>query len=68
MGLSKKEKEARLQFVRLWVDYMKTHSNKVWSRQQAMLINSQLIGADQNVKRYLDVKTMGRKVRLAQQC
>lgn len=67
MGLDREEKEARLQFVRLWVNYIKTHSNVEWSRQQVMLINSALKGADQDVKRYLDVKAIGRKVRASQQ-
>lgn len=66
MGLSREEKEARLHFVKLWVNYIKTHSNEEWSKQQAMLINSALRGADQDVKRYLHVKAMGRKAREAQ--
>ncbi len=56
MGLSKAEKDARLEFVRQWVNYMKSHTNKVWSRQQTMLINSMLKGADQNKERYLKRK------------
>jgi len=32
--------EDRMWFVRLWADYVKKHSDKVWSRQQNILINS----------------------------
>ena len=56
MALSKKERNERLEFVRFWVGYMKTHNNEVWSRQQAVLIDSQILGADQDRERYLEVK------------
>jgi hypothetical protein len=58
MGLSKAEKEARLKFVRQWADYMKSHTNKVWSRQQTMLIDSMLKGADQSKEHYLKRKAV----------
>ena len=35
-------KEERLNFVKFWVDYTKKNSDKKWSRQQNMLINSQI--------------------------
>lgn len=34
--------EERLKFIDLWCEYMKKTSNKEWSRQQAVLINSQI--------------------------
>jgi len=33
-------KEERLNFVKFWVEYIKTHKDKEWSRQQNTLINS----------------------------
>ena len=33
-------REDRLNYVRFWADYVKTHSDKEWSRQQNILINS----------------------------
>lgn len=38
----KNNKEERLNFVKFWVDYIKTHSDKEWSRQQNVLIDSQI--------------------------
>ena len=32
----------RLKFIDFWADYIKTHSDKEWSRQQNMLIDSQI--------------------------
>jgi len=33
-------KEERINFVKFWANYVKTHSDKKWSRQQNVLINS----------------------------
>lgn len=42
----KKEKERnrkeRLEFIKFWVNYIKTHSDKEWSKQQNTVINSQI--------------------------
>lgn len=38
----KNNQEERLNFVKFWVKYIKTHSDKEWSEQQNMLINSQI--------------------------
>ena len=35
-------KEERINFIKFWVNYMKTHSDKEWSDQQNILINSQI--------------------------
>ena len=40
-------KEDRLNFVDFWADYVRTHPDREWSRQQAVLINSQLRSARQ---------------------
>ncbi|MBI2043020.1 hypothetical protein HYT25_01385 [Candidatus Pacearchaeota archaeon] len=32
----------RLDFIKFWIDYMKKHSDKEWSKQQAVLIDSQI--------------------------
>lgn len=41
-----KEKEInrkeRLEFVKYWANYVKTHPDKEWSRQQNIIINSQI--------------------------
>ena len=38
----KKNQEERMKFVNYWADYVRTHPDKDWSSQQAVLINSQL--------------------------
>jgi len=47
--LSSKEsnQKQREWFIDYWVDYMKTHSDAEWSRQQNVLINSLLKSAKQ---------------------
>jgi hypothetical protein len=32
----------RLEFVKFWANYVKTHNDKVWSRQQNIVINAQV--------------------------
>lgn len=34
--------EDRINFVKFWVEFIKTHSDEEWSEQQNLLINSQL--------------------------
>lgn len=53
---SNRDLKERLGFVRFWVNYMKTHTNSVWSRQQTMLINSVLKTANRDPKLYHKVK------------
>lgn len=37
----------RLEFIKFWVEYIKTHSDEEWSEQQNSLIDSQLIASEQ---------------------
>jgi hypothetical protein len=32
----------RLEFIKFWANYIKTHSDEEWSEQQNILINSQM--------------------------
>lgn len=32
--------EDRINFIKFWVNYMKTHSDKEWSEQQNLIIDS----------------------------
>jgi hypothetical protein len=32
----------RLQFIKYWANYVKTHPDKVWSKQQNIVIDSQI--------------------------
>lgn len=37
-----KNAEERLQFVDFWAEYVKTHPDKEWSKQQNVVIDSQM--------------------------
>ncbi|MBI2971629.1 MAG: hypothetical protein HYY37_04405 [Candidatus Aenigmarchaeota archaeon] len=47
---------SRLEFVRFWAAYVKSHPNEEWSRQQAAFINSVMRTANQDVELYKKVK------------
>ena len=42
-----KRREERLKWVGFWADYVRTHSDREWSRQQKNLIDSQIQSARQ---------------------
>ncbi|MBU2634050.1 MAG: hypothetical protein KJ674_02290 [Nanoarchaeota archaeon] len=55
----KTNKEDRLNFVKYWADYIRTHPDKEWSRQQNILIDSCMQSAKQSTlspKTYLKIK------------
>ncbi|MHA1616706.1 MAG: hypothetical protein ACTSX9_05305 [Candidatus Njordarchaeales archaeon] len=52
----------RLDFVRYWVKYIKTHPSKDWSLQQKNLIDSIILNADQDIEKYLRVKRIAREI------
>ncbi|MBU1204223.1 MAG: hypothetical protein KKG60_04110 [Nanoarchaeota archaeon] len=35
-----KNNRERLKFIEMWAEYVRTHSDKEWSKQQNILINS----------------------------
>lgn len=38
----KRNAEERLKFIDFWVNYIKTHPDSVWSKQQNVVIDSQI--------------------------
>lgn len=49
----------RMWFVKYWAEYVRTHSDKEWSRQQNVLINSLMQNAKNSKlspKEYLKIK------------
>ena len=55
----KDNKEDRMNFVEYWAEYVRTHPDKDWSRQQKFLIDSQIKNARQfklTPKEYLKIK------------
>ena len=51
-----RNKADRLWFVDYWAEYVRTHPDEDWSRQQADFINSILRTANQDVELYKKVK------------
>lgn len=45
MKPGKNNKEDRLNFIDFWAEYVRTHSDEEWSKQQNFLINSQIRNA-----------------------
>lgn len=55
----KNNKEDRLNFVKYWANYVRTHSDNEWSRQQNVLINSIMQNAKNSKltkEQYLKIK------------
>jgi len=42
MKLIYKNQEERMRFIDKWAEYVKTHSDREWSKQQNIIINSSL--------------------------
>jgi len=42
MKPGKNNREDRLNFVKFWANYIKTHSDEEWSEQQRVLIDGQM--------------------------
>jgi hypothetical protein len=38
----KRNNKERIKFVELWAEYVRTHPDKEWSRQQKIVVDSQL--------------------------
>ena len=56
--------EERMHFVAYWAEYVRTHDDQDWSKQQQVLIDSQLANARQfplTKKQYLAIKAAGKK-------
>ncbi len=47
IGFKEKDQQQRNDFIDLWVNFMKNHSDEEWSRQQNVLTNSVLKTATQ---------------------
>ncbi len=43
-----RNREQRIEFIKFWVDYIKNHDDEVWSRQQNVIIDSQMSKKDRS--------------------
>ena len=57
-----KNNEERIDFVKFWVNYMKSVDNKTWSSQQVKFIDSVLKSADQDLDLYNRVKASSKSL------
>lgn len=51
MKPGRNNREDRLNFVKFWADFIRAHKDEEWSKQQKMLIDSQISEAKSLVKR-----------------
>jgi len=52
----RKNNEERLKFVDLWSRYVLEHDDKIWSKQQNIIINSGLKTSQMTKEEYLKMK------------
>jgi len=64
-SILKQNRKDRLDFVDRWTEYVRTHSDKDWSEQQNIIINSCLQTASMTKEQYLDIKKERKKIRRA---
>ena len=53
--ISENDKDRR-RFVRKWAEYVRTHDDKDWSRQQNVIINSALRSANMTREQFFKMK------------
>jgi len=56
LSFTKKNQDERMHFVKKWAQYVKTHSDEDWSRQQNVIINSGLQSASMTKEQFLKMK------------
>jgi hypothetical protein len=56
VGFREDNQKERMKFVDFWSKYVLEHDDRVWSRQQNVIINSALKAADMSREQYLRLK------------
>ena len=56
MGFIEKNNKERLDFVQKWAEYVRTHSDKDWSKQQNIIINSSLRSVNMTREQFFKMK------------
>ena len=56
MSFTSKNQKERMRFVDKWAEYVKTHSDKDWSKQQNIVINSSLKSASMTKEQFFKMK------------
>ena len=56
MSFTKQNNKQRKEFVHIWAEYVRTHDDKDWSRQQNIIINSALKSANMTREQFFKMK------------
>jgi hypothetical protein len=56
VSFTDKNQKERMRFVDKWAEYVKTHSDKDWSKQQNIVINSSLKSASMTKEQFFKMK------------
>ncbi len=56
MGFIEENKKERENFVHRWAEYVRTHRDKEWSKQQNAIINSALKSANMTREQFFKMK------------
>jgi len=56
MSFTSENQKERMRFVDRWAEYVKTHSDKDWSHQQNIIINSALKSASMTKEQFFKMK------------
>lgn len=56
MGFKEKNRDERIAFVERWAEFVRTHDDKEWSRQQNVIIDSQIKSSTMTRDEYLKMK------------
>jgi len=63
MGFIDENQKERLKFVDFWAKYVLEHDDRIWSRQQNVIINSCLRHSSMSKEQYLAMKQEDYKTR-----
>jgi len=63
MKPGKDNNEDRMNFVKFWVEYVKSHNDKEWSKQQNIIINSQIINSQRFYKKLAETEEGREKIK-----
>ncbi len=56
MGFKEKNRDERIAFVERWAEFVRSHDDKEWSRQQNIIIDSQIKSSTMTRDEYLKMK------------
>ena len=56
MSFTSKNQDERMRFIDKWAEYVLTHSDRDWSKQQNVIINSSLKSANMTREQFFKMK------------